>query len=116
MNTPEWLKPGIYGAVAGGIVLATVGFSWGGWVTAGAADKMATERAQERVVAALVPICMAQSRQDPNATAMLTEMGDTSSYNRRDMVMDAGWATMPGSARPDRDVARACGEQLAANL
>ena len=35
MQSPEWLKPALYGAACGAIALATVGFSWGGWVTGG---------------------------------------------------------------------------------
>jgi hypothetical protein len=27
------LSPGIWGAIAGAIILAIVGFNWGGWVT-----------------------------------------------------------------------------------
>jgi alpha/beta superfamily hydrolase len=65
MNTPEWLKPGLYGALAGAAALAIVGFSWGGWVTGGTAKQMAGDQARIEVVAALVPICMEQSKQDP---------------------------------------------------
>lgn len=28
MNTPEWLKPGIYGGIIGGIAVAVIGFGW----------------------------------------------------------------------------------------
>ena len=28
MNTPEWLKPGIYGALIGAAFVGVVGFSW----------------------------------------------------------------------------------------
>ena len=35
MNTPEWLKPGVYGALIGAAFVGIVGFSWGGWVTDG---------------------------------------------------------------------------------
>ena len=41
MKIPNWLKPGIYGAVVGALVLTTVGFAWGGWVTGATAQKMA---------------------------------------------------------------------------
>ena len=34
MQTPEWLKPGLYGAVCGAVAVAIAGFTWGGWVTA----------------------------------------------------------------------------------
>jgi hypothetical protein len=33
MQTPQWLKPDLYGAACGAITPAVAGFSWGGWVT-----------------------------------------------------------------------------------
>jgi len=116
MNTPEWLKPGLYGAAAGAVALAIVGFSWGGWVTGGTAEKMASEQARLEVVAALVPICVEQSSQDPQVVATLAQLKDASSYQRSDMLMKAGWATMPGSSDPNRQVASACMEKLAAQF
>lgn len=116
MTIPEWLKPGLYGAAVGAVALAVVGFSWGGWVTGGGADKMATDQARLEVIAALVPICLEQSKQDPLAGARLAELKDASSYKRRDMLMDAGWATMPGADDASRDVAAACVAELAAKF
>ncbi len=113
MNIPEWLKPALYGAAAGAVALAIVGFSWGGWVTGGTAKQMASDQARSEVVAALVPICMEQSSQDPQVVETLAQLRDTSSYQRSDMLMKAGWATMPGSSDPNRDVASACMEKLA---
>ena len=113
MNLPEWLKPALYGVVAGAAAITIVGFSWGGWVTGGSAQEMAADQARLEVVAALVPICVEQSRVDPNATATLASLMDESSYKRGDMLMDTGWATMPGSADPDIRVARACMDKLA---
>jgi len=113
MNTPEWLKPALYGAAAGAIALAIVGFSWGGWVTGGSAERMAAEKARNEVVAALVPICIEQSKQDPKVGETLAQLEAASNYKRRDMVMETGWATMPGSDDPNRSVASACMEQLA---
>ena len=108
MKIPNWLKPGIYGAVIGALALTTVGFAWGGWVTGGTAQKMASDEARSAVIAALVPICVEQSSQDPKVVDTLARLKDTSSYQRSEMLMRTGWATMPGSSDPDRDVARAC--------
>ena len=113
MNTPEWLKPGLQGAALGAIALAVVGFTWGGWVTDGTAKKMASDQARLEVVAALVPICLEQSKQDPQVVATLADLKDASSYKRSDMLMKTGWATMPGSSDPNRQVASACVEKLA---
>ena len=116
MNIPKWLKPGFNGAIVGAVALAIIGFSWGGWVTGGTADKMASDLARSEVVAALVPICVEQSSRDPQVTEMLTQLKDASTYKRSDMLMTAGWATMPGSTDPNRDVARGCMETLAAQF
>ena len=64
-------------------------------------------------LAALVPICLEQSRKDPEVTETLAQLKEASSYQRSDMLMKAGWATMPGSSDPNRNVARACMERLA---
>ena len=116
MKSPEWLKPGLQGAALGAIALAIVGFSWGGWVTGGTAEQMASDQARLEVVAALVPICLEQSKQDPKVVATLAELKDASSYQRRDLLMKTGWATMPGSTDANRSVASACMEKLAAQF
>jgi len=113
MNVPESLKPGLTGAVFGAAALAIVGFSWGGWVTGGTAEKMASEQAGLEVVAALVPICVEQSNNDPLSVATLAKLKDARGYQRREMVMETGWATMPGSSDPNRNVASACMDKLA---
>jgi dienelactone hydrolase len=116
MKSPEWLKPGIYGACIGATAIAIVGFSWGGWMTGGTAEKMASDQARLEVVAALVPICVEQSNQDPQVVETLAELKGASSYQRNNMLMEAGWATMPGSTDPNRQVATACMAALAAQF
>lgn len=112
MTQPEWLKPGIYGALLGAAFVGIVGFSWGGWMTRGGADKMASEMAQDEVLAVLVPFCLDMSRTDNERIAKLVTIREASSFKRRDAVMEAGWATMPGSDGPNRDLAQACIEGL----
>ena len=116
MNIPEWLKPGLTGAAAGAAALAIVGFTWGGWVTGGTAKEMAADQAKLEVVAALVPICIQQSSQDPQVVETLAQLRDASGYQRSDMIMKAGWATMPGSSEPNRNVAKECIKVLAAQF
>lgn len=117
MRIPEWLRPGLYGAAAGAIALAVVGFTWGGWMTTRTADKMAAEHARTEVVAALVPICLEQVKQDPQSATTLAKLQQTnSSYERTNVLMKTGWATIPGSSDPNRNVASACMEKLAAQF
>lgn len=108
MNTPEWLKPGIYGAVIGAALFGVVGFSWGGWMTTSSANKMAMAIAHGDVITALTPVCLNMSRTDIDRVAKLTTIREAVSYKRRDAVMETGWATVPGSEAPNRDLAQAC--------
>lgn len=112
MNIPEWLKPGLYGAVVGAVVVGVVGFSWGGWVTGSSADKMASAMAHETKLSALVPVCLDIARTDTDRAEKLETIKAAATYRRRDAVMRAGWATVPGAESPDRDLAEACLEQL----
>ncbi|MAC77704.1 MAG: hypothetical protein CML66_06530 [Rhodobacteraceae bacterium] len=114
MTTPEWLKPGIYGALIGATALAIVGFAWGGWVTGGTAQDMAENRAQEELTSAMVPVCLDKALADPQRSAKLETIGAATRFRQRDALMDAGWATMPGSDSPDRDIAQACLDAMAA--
>src|SRR4051794_763295 len=102
MQTPEWLKPGLYGAVCGGIALAIAGFSWGGGVPAGRAGMMADPRARADVVAALTAICAAQAKRDPLLAERVPLLKTPASYGRGALIIKNGWATMPGTAEPNR--------------
>jgi hypothetical protein len=108
MNTPEWFKPGLYGALIGAGVLGIVGFNWGGWVTGGTAQDRAMAMSRDDVVAAMVPVCLDMARTDPGRVAKLATIRAASTYQRRDALMDVGWATVPGTSEPDRDIAQDC--------
>ena len=108
MNIPEWLKPVAYGVVIGAVAVSTVGFFWGGWVTGGGAAKMANAQSHDEVIAALVPVCVSLSQADTERAAKLAKIRETSAYQRRNVLMETGWATVPGSDSSDRDLAQAC--------
>lgn len=116
MEMPDWLKPALQGAAAGAAALAIVGFTWGGWVTGGTAEKMASTQADLEVTAALVPVCLELSGKDPKVVATLAELKSASNYKRGAMIMKVGWATMPGTTEPNRSVAEACVDKLAAQF
>ncbi len=108
----EKIKPALWGAVGGAIVLAIVGFAWGGWVTGSSAQKSAEELAQRAVVARLAPICVEQFNQDSEKVQKLTTLKETKSWERDDYVEKQGWATMPGEKEADSEVAGRCAELL----
>jgi len=112
MRIPPEVKPACWGAIAGAIALAVIGFTWGGWVTGAPAEAKAKQRAESAVVVALAPICVDKFRQQTNAGASLAELKKVSSWNQGSFIEKGGWATMPGSTSPDTAVARACAELL----
>lgn len=108
----ENIKPALLGAVGGAIALAIVGFGWAGWVTGGTAEAMAKKQAKSATVAALAPICAARFQAESDFDVRLSELNDTRSYQRSSFIEKGGWATMPGSEKGDRDVAKACAEMI----
>ena len=108
----EKIKTGLWGAVGGAIVLAIVGFVWGGWVTGGTAQEMAEEMAENAVVARLAPICVEQFNQDSGKDQKLKELKEKASWERGDHVEKQGWATMLGEKEPDGNVAEECADML----
>ncbi len=108
----EKIIPGLWGAAGGAIVLAIIGFAWGGWVTGGTAQKMAEEMAEDAVVGRLAPICVVQYNQDSEKDQKLKELKEESSWKRDDYVEKQGWATMPGEKEADSKVAEKCAELL----
>jgi hypothetical protein len=46
----------------------------------------------------------------------LAKLKNVIGHEQADMLMEAGWATMPGSSDPDRQLASACMDKLAAGF
>src|SRR5690349_18171344 len=107
------VKPAIWGAVLGAIVMMIAGF-WGfGWVLGGTADRMAKDRSEAAVVVALTPVCVARFEAQTDAPAKLADLKKVAeSWDRSSFIEKGGWATAPGSDKPNSDVARACAEKL----
>ena len=100
------------GAVGGVILLAIVGFNWGGWVMGGTAQKMAEETAEDAVINRLAPICVEQFNQDSEKHQKLKELKESWGKGRGDYVERQGWATMPGEKKSDSKVADKCADML----
>ena len=112
MKFPEWTKPGVYGALAGAVAVSFIGFTWGGWTTASSAEEMAKNLASEKVTLAMVPVCLDLSEADAQRTAKLATLREASNFQRRNAMMETGWATLPGADAPSRDLADACLAEL----
>jgi hypothetical protein len=114
MNIPVETKPALWGFAAGAVAAAIVGFNWGGWVTGGKAESLASQRAKEAVVGALVPICVDKFQHAGDAAANRAALKGTDAWSQSEFVEKGGWATVPGPANPEQvsAVAKACAALL----
>jgi len=112
MKFPAEMKPALWGAAGGAIALAIIGFSWGGWVTGGTAEKTAKQRVDTAVVAALTPVCVGKFQAGADASVHFAALKKISSWEQGSYVEKGGWANMPGGTTVNSDLARACAEAL----
>ncbi len=112
MMKKEYIKPLVWGVVAGAIVLLIVIFSTGWVVTSGSAKAKAEEMVEKAVLDHLAPICVEQFLQDPNKEERLKELKELDSWKRDDYVKERGWATMPGSKSPVPEIAEECAKRV----
>ena len=101
------LKRLLQGAAAGAVATIIVGFSWGGWSLGSTADKMAKERSELAVVAALAPVCADKLRALPDADAKEVALFKVESWRRRD-EFPKEFVTLPGKSYPSSALVDAC--------
>src|SRR3954453_6253373 len=79
-------------------VVATmiVGFSWGGWVTGGTADKQSETAAAAARAEVAATICVTRFLGGPDMTGQLAALKTANSWSRDDVLDKAGWSTPPG--------------------
>src|ERR1700687_4930220 len=106
------IKPALWGAVAGAVVISVIGFSSMGWMLGGTAERLAADRAQSAVVGVLTPICVEKFQQQDNSAAKLIEFKKAASWDQRTLIEKGGWATTPGTEKMNSAVASACAEKL----
>ena len=113
MKIHPGVKPAVWGAVVGAVAFAVVGFSSLGWTLGSTAEKLASQRAEAAVVAVLAPICVEKFQQQTDSAEKLVAFNKvSSSWDRHTLIEKGGWATFPGTEKPNSAVASACAEKL----
>ena len=103
----------LQGAALGAIATMIVGFNWGGWSLGSTADKVARERSETAVVAALAPVCADKFRALPDAEAKKAALLKVDSWKRRD-EFPKEFVTLPGDSYPNSALVDACYTLIAA--
>ena len=93
-----------------GCAVATmiVGFTWGGWVTGGTADKMSSSAAGAARAELAAAMCVTRFMSGPDMSAQLAALKAANTWNRSDLIDKAGWTTPPGTENPVRGAADLC--------
>jgi len=94
------------------VVWSAVGFSWFGygfdWTTQVGASRISTDV----LVDNFASICVAQARSSSDSDASLAKLAALQNWKRRDFIVEAQWAIMPGSDSPRGGVADLCAARL----
>jgi hypothetical protein len=97
----------LQGAVAGAIATMFVGFYWGGWSLGSTAEKLAKERSELAVIAALAPVCADKFSALPDSDAKKIALSKVDSWKRRD-EFPKELVTLPGESYPSSALVDAC--------
>jgi hypothetical protein len=112
MDIKKDTKPFLLGALAGAVLLGFVGFQLVGWKSPTAAEKLARSQSDAAVATVLGKICSVQFNRAANLPERLAELQKTERWSRSDVIVKAGFATMPGEKEPANGVAEACANLL----
>src|SRR6478735_1781654 len=103
----------LQGAAVGAVATMFVGFYWGGWSLGSSANKMAKERSDLAVIAALAPVCADKFRALPDADAKKVSLSKVDSWKRGD-EFPKELVTLPGESYPSSALVDACSTLLLA--
>jgi hypothetical protein len=93
----ESVKRLLQGAAIGAVATIVVGFSWGGWSLSSTANRMAKDRSELAVAAALAPVCADKFRALPDAVAKTIALSN--GWKRAD-EFPKELITLPGETYP----------------
>ena len=101
----------LWGAAGGGVALAVVGFTWGGWMTGSTAQQLARKEANAAVVKVLTPFCIANFQKAADASDKLAALKKiSSSWARETFIKEGKWALI--GKEQDSGVIDACAAEL----
>ena len=105
-------KTALFWSCAGCIVATMiVGFTWGGWVTGGTAQDMATDAAEDARAQVAAAVCVETFMAAPDAGVQLASLKEnTSPWRQEDFIEEGGWALI-GDQEYD-GAAELCAERL----
>lgn len=90
-----------------------VGFTAGGWMTRGVAEKWAQQAAEDARVELVAIACVRKFSESPNFEFELSMLKDAQASSRAGLLEKGGWVTLPGMNEPLAAAAVLCAGKLA---
>ena len=97
----------LQGIAVGAVATIAIGFYWGGWTLGSTADKMANQRSETAVVAALAPVCAAKFAALPDAATKKIALAKADSWKRGE-EFPKELVTLQGETSPNSALVDAC--------
>lgn len=102
----------VWSFLGGVVATLIVGFAVFGWYTAGGANNLAENAAEEARTELASAICVERFMRDPNVSANLAELKEEGSWERDDYIEDGKWLTIARFDGPLNEAADLCAETL----
>ncbi|MFQ6180376.1 hypothetical protein ACLMJV_00230 [Sinorhizobium meliloti] len=101
-----------WSVVGSSILTMVVGFTWGGWTTAGRAGTMADLAVRQARAELISSVCVHNIVSAPDAAQNLVELKSKSSWEQDNFIEEGGWAVVAGLSKPVPDAADTCADAL----
>lgn len=101
-----------WSVVGSSILTMVVGFTWGGWTTAGRAGTMADLAVRQARAELISNVCVHNFVSAPNAAQNLVDLKSKSSWEQDNFIEEGGWAVVAGLSKPVPDAADTCADAL----
>ena len=101
-----------WSVVGSSILTMVVGFTWGGWTTAGRAGTMADLAVRQARAVLISNVCVHNFVSAPDAAQNLVELKSKSSWEQDNFIEEGGWAVVAGLSKPVPDAADTCADAL----
>lgn len=102
----------VWSFLGGVVATLVVGFAVFDWHTAGSADALARESAEEAQAELASAICIERFMMAPDAAARLVDLKEESNWNRDSFIEEGGWVTFARLDDPVSGAAELCADKL----
>lgn len=102
----------LWSCAASAILTMIIGFSWGGWTTAGTANNMTKDAAANARAELVANACVAKFRNSPDFPSDLSALKQAKIWNRAELIQKNGWVTLAGMSNPLHAAANICANEL----